>query len=76
MNVSIKARLLDDINVYVGKGATQYRDELPIGMYVTLTGWPDVEQVYVPGISGPGFLALHIIRQKIVTTDSFGFLAD
>ena len=76
MNVSIKARLLHDIKVYVGKAATQYRDELPNGMYVTLTGWPDVEQVYIPGIRGPAFCALHIIRQKIITTDSFGFPAD
>jgi hypothetical protein len=75
-NVSIKARLLDDINVYVGKGATQYRDELPNGMYVTQTGWPDVDQVYIPGIRGPAFVALQIVRQKVITTDSFGFPAD
>ena len=76
MNVSIKARLLHDIKVYVGKAATQYRDELPNGMYVTLTGWPDVEQVYIPGIRGPAFCTLHIIRQKVITTDSFGFPTD
>jgi len=76
MNVSIKARLVSDLKVYVGKGATQYRDELPNGMYVTQTGWPDIDQVYVPGIRGPAFGALQIIRQKIITTDSFGFSAD
>lgn len=73
MDVSIKARLIDDIKVYVGKGSTQYRDELPNGMYVTLTGWPDITQVYIPGIRGPAFRALRIIRQKTITTDSFGF---
>jgi hypothetical protein len=76
MNVSIKARLLDDIKVYVGKGSTQYRDELPNGMYVTQTGWPDIDQVYIPGIRGPAFHALQIVRKKIITTDSFGFAAD
>ncbi len=73
MDVSIKARLVDDINVYVGKGAPQYRDQLPNGMYVTQRGWPDVDQVYIPGMRGPAFRALHIVRQKIITTDSFGF---
>lgn len=73
MNVSIKARLLDDVGVYVGRGATQYRDELPNGMVVTLTGWPDITQVYVPGIRGAAFLALQIVRQKVITTDGFGF---
>jgi hypothetical protein len=73
MDVSVKAELLDDIKVYTGKGATQYRDELPNGMYVTLTGWPDVDQLYIPGMRGPAFLALRIIRKKVITTDSFGF---
>jgi hypothetical protein len=76
MDVSIKARLLADIKVYIGKGSTQYRDELPNGMYVTQTGWPDIDQVYIPGIRGPAFHVLQIIRQKIITTDSFGFPAD
>ncbi len=75
MDVSIKARLLDDIGVYVGRGSTQYRDELPNGMVVTQAGWPDVTQVYIPGMRGPAFLALHIVRQKVVTTDGFGFPA-
>jgi len=73
MDVSIKARLVQDINVYIGKGATQYRDELPNGMYVTLTGWPEIDQVYIPNIRGAAFAALQIVRQKIVTTDGFGF---
>jgi hypothetical protein len=73
MDVSIKARLVNDINVYIGKGARQYRDRLPNGMYVTLSGWPDLDQVYIPGIRGASFTALQIVRQKIVTTDSFGF---
>jgi len=73
MNVSIKAELMQDLKVYVGKGSTQYRDELPNGMHVTLSGWPDVDQIYIPDIRGAAFFALRIIRQKIITTDSFGF---
>jgi hypothetical protein len=73
MDVSIKARLLDDIKVYTGKGSTQYRDELPNGMYVTQTGWPDIDQLYIPGMRGPAFQVLHVIRKKVITTDSFGF---
>lgn len=73
MDVSIKAELVHDINVYIGKGARQYRDQLPNGMFVTLSGWPDIDQLYIPGLRGPSFAALRIIRQKIVTTDSFGF---
>ena len=73
MNVSIKARLLDDIKVYAGKGLSQYRDQLPNGMYVTAQGWSDIVQLYIPGMGGPAFQSIQIIRQKIITTDSFGF---
>ena len=74
MNVSIKARLVKDINVYVGKGATQYRDLLPNGMYVTLKGWPNIDQVYVPAMKvGHAIHAFRIIRKKIITSDGFGF---
>jgi len=73
MDVSIKARLLDDIEVYAGPGLTQYRDQLPNGMYVTMKGWSDIVQLYIPGMRGPAFRAIQIVRQKIITTDSFGF---
>lgn len=75
MDVSIKAVLLDDLNVYIGKGATQYREELPNGMFMTLSGWPEITQVYIPDIRGKAFRALKIIRQKIVTSDNFRYLA-
>lgn len=73
MDVSIKAYLRFDTEVYVGKGKTQYRDMLPNGMFVTLAGWPDIDQLYIPGLSGPSFITLDIVRQKIVTTDGWGF---
>ncbi len=73
MDVSIKARLRYDTKAYIGKGRTQYRDELPNGMYMTLTGWPDIDQVYIPNLRGEAHVALEIVRQKRVTTDPFGF---
>jgi hypothetical protein len=73
MDVSIKARLLDDMYVYIGKGSTQYRDELPNGMYMTLSGWPDIDQIYIPNMRGPAFHNLSIVRKKIITTDNWGF---
>lgn len=73
MDVSIKARLVADINVYVGKGKVQYRDLLPNGMDITLRGWPDIDQVYIPDIRGKASAALQVIRQKIITSDRFGF---
>jgi hypothetical protein len=73
MDVSIKAHLLDDMEVYVGLGAKQYRDELPNGMYVTLSGWPYIIQVYIPNMRGAAFRNLKVLRKKIITTDSFGF---
>jgi hypothetical protein len=73
MDVSIKAFLLQDMNVYLGKGATQYRDELPNGMFVTLSGWPDIDQIYIPNMRGAAFRGLKVLRKKIISTDSFGF---
>ncbi len=73
MDVSIKAYLRYDTEVYVGTGKTQYRDPLPNGMFMTLSGWPDIEQIYIPGLRGPAFVTLDIVRQKIVTTDGWGF---
>ena len=73
LDVSIKARLRYDTKAYIGKGRTQYRDQLPNGMYMTLTGWPDIDQVYIPNLRGHAFVALEIVRQKRVTTDRFGF---
>ena len=75
MDVSIKAYLLDDINVYVGRGSTQYRDVLPNGMCMTLPGWPDIEQIYIPGMgrNGSTFRSIKVQRQKVISTDNFGF---
>lgn len=72
MDVSIKAYLLNDMKVYVGQGSTQHREQLPNGMFVTLSGWPVVEQIYVPGMRGAAFQNICILRQKIISSNSFG----
>jgi hypothetical protein len=42
-------------------------------MAVTMGGWPDVEQLYIPGLKGEAFAALKVEEQELVTTDGFGF---
>jgi len=73
MDVSIKAYLLDEINVYTGKGSTQYHDQLPNGMTITLPGWTDIDQIYIPGMRSHAFRNLRIQRQKVISTNDFGF---
>jgi hypothetical protein len=73
MDVSIKAYLRFDTEVYLGKGKTQYCDLLPNGMYMTLSGWSDVDQIYIPGLRGSATHAMQIIRQKRIGSDGFGY---
>ena len=75
MDVLIEARLAEDVNVYVGNGSTQFRAELPNGMYMTLPGWPDIVQVYIPDIHGAAFRAIRVLREEIIASDNFRFLA-
>ena len=73
MDVSIKAELLHDVYVYVGKGSTQYRDQLPNGWFVTSKGWPDINQIYIPGMRTGTRAAIRVLTQKIIQTNTFGF---
>ncbi len=73
MDVSIKAYLIHDMNVYIGKGSTQFRDALPNGMFFTSRGWSDIDQIYIPNMRGASFKNLKVVRKKIITTDNFGF---
>jgi hypothetical protein len=74
MDVAIKAVVLQDINAFCGLGRPQYREVLPNGMYLTLRGWSDVEQLFIPNISDSagrtslGYQALHVMRQKTVAS--------
>ena len=73
MDVSIKARVIHDMNVFVGSGSTQYHDVLPNGMKMTLPGWPDIQQVYIPNMRSVGRANLEIMRQKIIQSHAFGW---
>lgn len=72
MDVSVKALVEEEILCYCGLGKTQYHDVLPNGMKVTLAGWPDITQLYLPGIRSGTLDALRIVRKKIITTDNWG----
>ncbi|MEL6108770.1 MAG: hypothetical protein AAFU85_22410 [Planctomycetota bacterium] len=72
MDVSVKAYVEEDILCYSGLGKTQYHDVLPNGMKVTLAGWPDITQLYLPGMRTGTLDALRIVRKKIITTDNWG----
>ena len=66
MDVQVTALVIKKIPVYVGKGKTQHRELLPNGMYMTLKGWPDIEQIYIPKIRGDAFASLQILHQEFI----------
>jgi hypothetical protein len=73
MDVLVKARLLSEVEAWEGFGRPQYRDILPNGMAVTLRGFPDVVQVYIPGMRGGTAAALRIVDVlEVASTDKFG----
>lgn len=73
MDVSIKGFLLNDMYVFHGSGSTQYNDVMPNGMTMTLQGWPDITQIYVPGMRGDARRNIRIRKQKIIASHSWGF---
>ena len=73
MDVSIKATLLQDIYVYIGKGSAQYREELPNGWFITQKGWADIDQIYIPNMRLGARAGLKILKQKIIQTNAFGY---
>ena len=73
MDVTIKAVVIHDMYVFHGRGSTQYNDELPNGTKVTLSGWADVTQIYIPEMRGVARRNLRIKKQKIISSHSFGF---
>ena len=73
MDVSIKAYLIDDMKVFTGAGSTQYHDMMPNGMRMTLTGWSDIQQIYVPNMRGQAKQNIRVKRQKVISSHSFGW---
>lgn len=73
MDVFVKARVLAEVEAWEGFGRPQYRDILPNGMAVTLRGFPNVVQLYIPGMRSGAAGALRIVdRLEVASTDKFG----
>jgi len=68
----VEAVVIKEINAFAGRGQTQYREMAPNGMYITLRGWADVTQLYIPNLSDRGSLtplfsqAFQIRRQQTI----------
>lgn len=72
MDVVVKAVVLQEVMAFAGRGRTQYKERGPNGFLYTISGWPNVEQLYIPNIGDRqgrtllGYQALHVLRQKRV----------
>jgi hypothetical protein len=73
----VEAVVIKEINAFAGRGQTQYREMAPNGMYITLAGWADVTQLYIPNIADRGGLtplfsqAFQIRRQQTIDSQQF-----
>lgn len=77
-DVLVKAAVRKEVGAFAGRGRTQYKERAPNGILYTYSGWPDVEQLYIPGIGGRAGLtplgaeSLHVIwQQKIESQQLF-----
>lgn len=77
-DVLVKASVRKEIGAFTGRGRTQYKERAPNGILYTYSGWPEVEQLYIPGIGDRAGLtplgaeALHVIwQQKIDSQQLF-----
>jgi hypothetical protein len=72
VDVLVEAIVIKDINAFAGPGRTQHREMAPNGMYITLPGWPDVTQLYIPnivdrhGLTALGREALDVRSQGVI----------
>jgi hypothetical protein len=72
VDVMVEAIVIKEINAFAGQGRTQYREMAPNGMYITLLGWPDVTQLYIPnivdrhGLTALGREALDVRSQGVI----------
>jgi hypothetical protein len=72
MDVLLKARVVQEIEAWEGLGLAQYRDVLPNGMTVTLHGFPDVVQLYVPGMPAAAAAFRIVDTLQVASTDPRG----
>jgi hypothetical protein len=54
MDMIVQARVTQDMCVFRGQPRTQYRDQAPNGMTITLRGSPNVRQLYIPEVGAVG----------------------
>ena len=77
VDVVVKAQVVEDINVFAGRGQRQYREWLRANIYITLSGWPQIEQLFIPnlgdqnGLTELGRRALLVLRKKTITSTWF-----
>jgi hypothetical protein len=72
MDVLLKARVVHGIEVWEGTGLPQYRDILPNGMAVTLEGFPDVVQLFIPGMPDSARALRLVDRLSVASSTSRG----
>jgi hypothetical protein len=48
MDRCIKAIAQANVDCFAGPAKPQYREMLENGMYITMPGWPEIEQLYIP----------------------------
>jgi hypothetical protein len=77
-DVLVKASVRKDLRAFAGRGRTQYKERGPNGILYTYSGWPEVEQLYLPGVGDRAGLtplgaeSLHVIwQQKIESQQLF-----
>lgn len=77
-DVLVKASVRKELPAFAGRGRTQYKEVGPNGILHTYSGWPEVEQLYLPGIGDRAGLtphgaeSLHVIwQQKIESQQLF-----
>ena len=73
VDVSIKAHIHHDMNVFSGVGAPQFNDILPNGMRMTLPGWSNITQLYIPNMRSTARSNIIVQRQKKISSHSFGW---
>ncbi len=72
MDILLKARVTQGIEAWEGTGLPQFRDILPNGMTVTLKGFPDVVQLYIPGMPDAAHALRLVDRLSIASSTAHG----
>ena len=74
VNALVEATVAEEIYVFAGIGANQYREPAPNGMVITWQAWKNIEQFFLPGVSDHGGLtdlgrrALNIYRSAPISS--------